>query len=139
MTSPVQIASTISSGFLYSPHRRITVLCDGSLLAATTTATGTLGLEICTNPTAATQTWSALSQTFAIASTVSIVADLYVDPTQFGGATCDVWLVYASNDGSNGASVLCAHATYTASGSSWSWSNTATVVASTRVARQGVA
>ena len=141
MASPFQIASSslsVAAAFLYSPTRRLIVLCDGSLLAATQTATGTLTLSICTNPTATTPTWSALSQTFSIASSLSIVADLYTDPAQSGGATCDVWLAYASNDGSNGANVLCAHATYTASGNSWSWDVTAATIAATNVAGQGV-
>ena len=135
MASPFAVGtvSTFQGTSYGSPQRAMVILCDGSILASRQSAVGTVKLAICTNPTAATPTWSDLSQTFSIASCTTIVHDLYTPPSQFGAATCDVWLVIGPNDGVNGADCVVAHATYTASGNSWSWDNTGTNAAALAV------
>ena len=123
MASPFQIATLGNvSGLPYSPQDRVGILHDGSLLVAANSGTATVSLYQITNPSATTPTiGSALAQTFTIAGSTAMVADLLclTSPT-----STDIWLVYCSNAGS-GTAVNVAHGTY--NGSTFTWDNTGTL------------
>lgn len=128
MASPFQIATLGNvAGLAYSPQCRVGILCDGSILVADDTSATVVTLHQITSPSGASPTITALSQTFTYGSaTTALVCDLLV--INNGTTTSDVWLLLCSNAGA-GATLVVAHATYTASGASWSWGNTGTTAA----------
>lgn len=113
--------STFNAALGYAVEHKVGVLCDGSL--AVCDFDGSSGhLYQVTSPGSSPSATSI--QTFGGTGGTNIVTSLYV--LNNGSTSSDVWVVYAENSATTLLGV--AHATYTASGSSWSWDNTGTSI-----------
>lgn len=138
MASPYSVGTLLASNTAdlgYSFDSRTAVLCDGSILVVGTTASATVRLWQITNPTSTTPTVTQLTQSLTLTSATTIPTDIKVSNN--GTTTSDVWVCFTSNGG-GGTAVDVAHATYTASGSAWSWDNTGTSVGTLTTVNNGV-
>lgn len=123
---PTQIVtSTNQQALAYSPATHIDKLCDGSLVVVDYDGTN-INLYQVTSPTSSPSASSV--QTFTTVGVAPFVASLFVLNT--GTTSSDVWVAYGSNSSSTNT-IKVAHGTYTASGSSWSFDNTGTLVGAT--------